>query len=204
MLQVKRHTEFIPQPIEGGHRNVVRSLPSELHAAKPKVRGIIPGRIAADGILDLDDPRPEAGKKESRDRSRQGHREIENRKVLEGRFFRRGVVHDAAADWHMPSGGVNQDGNLGPIPHPHFPVSVHSRRVKVLYFGSVDLVGVGAKLFGSADFKGPAEKPIRRSPMAESGWQQSRIGRDLKTRSGKLLPSHSKHGRLEIRPVEEG
>src|SRR5260370_13526546 len=92
MLQVKRHTEFIPQPIEGGHRNVVRSLPSEFDPAKPKVRGIIPGRIAAGGILDLDDPRPEAGKKEGRDRSRQGHGEIENRKSLQGKFFRRGLA----------------------------------------------------------------------------------------------------------------
>jgi hypothetical protein len=103
----------------------------------------------------------------------------------------------------MPSGGVNLDGKLGQIPHPHFPASVHFRRVKVLYFGSVDFAGVGARLFGSADFKGSAEKPIRRSPMAESGWQHFRIGRDLKTPSGKLLPSHSKHGRLEIRSVEE-
>src|SRR5260370_15292099 len=104
----------------------------------------------------------------------------------------------------MPSGGVNLDGKLGPIPHPHFPASVYSKRVKVIYFGSVDLAGVGAKLFGSADFKGPAEKPIRRSPNAELRWQHFRIGRDLKTPSGKLLPSHSKHVRLEIPPVEEG
>src|SRR5579862_7951357 len=116
MLQVQRHAELVPQPIKGRHRDVVGPFPSELHTAQAKVGCVVSGWIAPGRVLDLDDPRAEAGEEESGDRPRQCNCEVENRKVAEGRFFRSDCIHDAAADSHSLRSRVNPTEKSGEPP----------------------------------------------------------------------------------------